>query len=72
VMRRLRSSTRAVRGGCWAGVANILNQLTAKLHTTGQVDAALPAGIAAVERVMVRVDDAIAEVSAVVTGGGRR
>lgn len=55
-----------------AGVANNLNQLTAKLHATGEVDAALPAVVAAVERVMDRVDDAIAEVSAVVTGGGRR
>ncbi len=54
-----------------AGVANNLNQLTAKLHSTGEVDAALPAVMAAVERVMARVDDAIAEVSAVVTGGSR-
>lgn len=55
-----------------SGVANNLNQLTAKLHATGEVDAALPAVLAAVERVMERVDDSIAEVSTVVTGGGRR
>jgi hypothetical protein len=54
-----------------AGVASNLNQLTAKLHATGELDAALPAVVAAVERVMARVDDAIAEVSAVVTGGHR-
>jgi len=44
--------------------------LGAKLHSTGEVDA-LPAVIAAVERGMARVDDAIAEVSAVVTGRSR-
>lgn len=54
-----------------AGVANNLNQLTAKLHGSGQVDAALPAVMVAAERVMARVDVAIAEVAAVVTGGGR-
>ena len=54
-----------------AGVANNLNQLTAKLHGTGEVDPALPAVVAAVERVMARVDDAIAEVATVVTGGSR-
>lgn len=54
-----------------AGVANNLNQLTAKLHGTGEVDPALPAVVAAVERVIARVDDAIAEVAAVVTGGSR-
>jgi hypothetical protein len=51
-----------------SGVANNLNQLTAKLHSTGETDAALPAVIAAVARVIPRVDDAIAEVSTVVTG----
>lgn len=54
-----------------AGVANNLNQLTAKLHGTGEVDAALPAVVVAVERLMQRVDVAIAEVAAVVTGGAR-
>lgn len=54
-----------------AGVANNLNQLTAKLHGTGEIDAALPAVVAAVERVLARVEDAITEVAAVVTGGGR-
>lgn len=55
-----------------SGVANNLNQLTAKLHSTGEVDAALPAVLAAVERVTARIDDAIAQVSTVVTGGGHR
>jgi hypothetical protein len=54
-----------------AGVASNLNQLTHKLHGTGEVDAALPAVLAAVERVSVRVEDAIADVAAVVTGGAR-
>ena len=51
-----------------SGVANNLNQLTAKLHSTGETDAALPAVVAAVERVTARIDDAIAQVSTVVTG----
>jgi len=54
-----------------AGVANNLNQLTAKLHATGELDEALPAVMAATERTMRRVDDAISEISAVVTGGRR-
>jgi hypothetical protein len=54
-----------------AGVANNLNQLTAKLHSTGEVDAALPAVVAAAERVMDRVEGAIADMSMVVTGGSR-
>lgn len=54
-----------------AGVATNLNQLTAKLHSTGELDAALPAVLAAVDRVMARVDDAIADVSAAVTGARR-
>jgi hypothetical protein len=54
-----------------AGVANNLNQLTAKLHATGELDEALPAVVAAVERTMRRVDDAISEISVVVTGGRR-
>ncbi len=54
-----------------AGVANNLNQLTAKLHATGEADPALPAVIAAVERIATRVDEAIADVAAHVTGGSR-
>ncbi len=54
-----------------AGVASNLNQLTHKLHGTGEVAAALPAVVAAVERISERVDEAIAEVAAVV-GGVRR
>lgn len=54
-----------------AGVASNLNQLTHKLHGTGEVDAALPAVVAAVERISERVDQAIAEVAAVVGGGPR-
>ncbi len=54
-----------------AGVANNLNQLTAKLHSTGDVDARLPAVVVATERVMARVDVAIAELAALVTGGRR-
>lgn len=54
-----------------AGVANNLNQLTAKLHGTGEVDPSLPAVVAAVERVMARVDETIADIAALVTGGAR-
>ena len=54
-----------------AGVANNLNQLTAKLHGTSEADAALPAVVAAVDRVTGRVDEAIADVAALVTGGAR-
>ena len=54
-----------------SGVANNLNQLTAKLHSTGEFDEALPVVVGAVDRVMARVDDAIAELSTVVTGGRR-
>jgi len=54
-----------------AGVASNLNQLTHKLHGTGEMDAALPAVVAAVVRISARVDEAVAEVSAVVTGGVR-
>lgn len=54
-----------------SGVANNLNQLTAKLHSTGEIDAALPVVVAVVERVTARIDNAIAEISTVVTGGSR-
>jgi hypothetical protein len=54
-----------------AGVGNNLNQLTAKLHSTGEVDVALPAVVAAVERIATRVDQAIVDVAALVTGGTR-
>ncbi len=51
-----------------AGVANNLNQLTAKLHGTGEADAALPAVIEAVGRLSVRVEDAVTQVAAIVGG----
>jgi hypothetical protein len=54
-----------------AGVAGNLNQLTAKLHGTGEVDAALSAVVAAVERVSARDGEAVADIAALVTGGGR-
>lgn len=54
-----------------AGVASNLNQLTHKLHGTGQVDASLPAVLEAVERIASRVESAIAELTTVVVGGGR-
>lgn len=54
-----------------AGAANNLNQLTAKLHATGHVDPALPAALAAVERIAARVDDDIARVADLVTGARR-
>jgi Bacterial mobilisation protein (MobC) len=54
-----------------AGVGNNLNQLTAKLHSTGEVDVALPAVVAAVERIAARVDQAVVDVAALVTGGAR-
>jgi hypothetical protein len=51
-----------------AGVANNLNQLTAKLHSTGEVDDRLPAVVEAVERLARRVDAAVEQVAAVVGG----
>ena len=51
-----------------AGVANNLNQLTAKLHSTGELDESLPAVIEAVGRLSVRVEGAVARVAAVVGG----
>lgn len=53
-----------------AGVASNLNQLTAKLHSTGELDAALPAVLDAVARSTARVESAAEEVAAGV--GGRR
>lgn len=53
-----------------AGVASNLNQLTAKLHATGEVDGALPGVLAAVAELAGRVDEAAGEVAAAV--GGRR
>lgn len=54
-----------------AGVASNLNQLTAKLHSTGEVDVALPAVLDAVAGLTARVESAAEEVAAGV-GGGRR
>jgi hypothetical protein len=51
-----------------AGVANNLNQLTAKLHSTGELDESLPAVVEAVERLARRVDAAVEQVAAVVGG----
>lgn len=54
-----------------AGVANNLNQLTAKLHTTGELDDSLPTVLDAVNRLSSRVEDAVDQVAAVVTGRAR-
>lgn len=54
-----------------AGIASNLNQLTHKLHGTGEVDDALPVVLAAVQRISIRIEDAVNEVSTVVTGRGR-
>jgi hypothetical protein len=51
-----------------AGVANNLNQLTAKLHATGELDDSLPAVLDAVDRLSVRVEEAVDQVAAVVGG----
>ena len=51
-----------------AGVANNLNQLTAKLHATGELDDSLPAVLDAVERLSGRVEDAVDQVAGVVRG----
>lgn len=48
-----------------AGAANNLNQLTAKLHSTGEMDAALPVVLAAVLRLTGRVDAAVVTVGRV-------
>ena len=53
-----------------AGVASNLNQLTAKLHSTGELDAVSPAVLDAVARSTARVEAAAKEVAAGV--GGRR
>lgn len=55
-----------------AGVANNLNQLAAKLHSTGEADAALPAVIEAVGRLSDRVEDAVTEVTSVLGGAVKR
>ncbi len=51
-----------------AGVANNLNQLTAKLHATGELDDSLPAVLDAVDRLSTRVEEAVDQVAAVVGG----
>lgn len=51
-----------------AGVANNLNQLTAKLHSTGELDDSLPVVVEAVERLTRRVDAAVEQVASVVGG----
>lgn len=54
-----------------AGVAGNLNQLTRKLHGTGEIDVTLPAVLATVEELTPAVADAVGRVAAVVTGGSR-
>lgn len=54
-----------------AGVASNLNQLTAKLHSTGEVDDSLAGVLVAVQRISVRTDEAVADLATVVTGGPR-
>ena len=51
-----------------AGVANNLNQLTAKLHATGELDDSLLAVLDAVDRLSARVEEAVDQVVAVVGG----
>lgn len=45
------------------GVATNLNQIAARLNSTGQVDGALPVVLDAVERITERADGAVREVS---------
>jgi hypothetical protein len=54
-----------------AGATTNLNQLTRKLHSTGEVDESLGAVAAAVERYAARADE-VAGVLGVLVGGGRR
>jgi len=51
-----------------AGAASNLNQLTRKLHVTGEIDQALPAVLAAVERLAGRVEDAVEQIATLVGG----
>lgn len=53
-----------------AGVATNLNQIAARVNSSGQVDAALPAVLDAVDRMTERTGDAVRAVAGAV--GGRR
>lgn len=58
-----------------SGVANNLNQLTAKLHATGELDASLRAALEAAARISDRIEAAIERIGDLVDGrslhGGR-
>lgn len=54
-----------------AGVATDLNQLTAKLHATGDLDESLAAVVEALERISARTDDAVDHIAAGVRGRSR-
>ncbi|MCW2539683.1 MAG: hypothetical protein JWN95_1408 [Frankiales bacterium] len=54
-----------------AGVANNLNQLTAKLHATGELDASLRAAVGAAAGLSVRLDAVIGRVGQLVDGRRR-
>jgi len=51
-----------------SGIANNLNQLTAKLHATGELDASLRAALEAAARISERVEAAIERIGELVDG----
>lgn len=55
-----------------AGIANNLNQLTAKLHTTGELDRTLPAVVDAIAGLTTRIDEAVDRVGQLVDGRSKR
>lgn len=54
------------------GATTNLNQLTAKLHATGELDPALPAVLAAVQRIAARTDQAVTDLAATLARPGDR
>ena len=54
-----------------AGIANNLNQVTAKLHTTGELDRSLPALVDAIADLTQRIDEAVDRVAQLVDGRSR-
>ncbi len=55
-----------------SGIANNLNQLTAKLHATGELDASLRAALEAAARISDRIEAAIERVSDLIDGRSLR
>jgi hypothetical protein len=55
-----------------SGIANNLNQLTAKLHATGELDAGLQAAVQAAARLSGRLEDAIGRMGQLVDGRSLR